>query len=174
MLGQDPVIGDHLGQVYEREGKEKLAARAYELALATGAEYPDARQHLNELTARNPRLAPSVLTPKRPGMPDNFSSGAAAELSAMRTVKLPRLTSKTASAEYFLLFSAGPKVEEVKFISGAEELRNADKALSAARYNLPIPDQGVRIVRRGILMCSQATAECNIVLLPPGSVHSVN
>lgn len=180
VLVERPIVGDHLGQVYQQEGKAKAAAHAYELALAARADFEDARKHLAALTAKNPALA----TPSQrallkggggPGHPAlAMISTAAGELSAIRTVKLPRLTSKTASAEYFLLFSAGPKLEEVKFISGAAELSKADKALSAAHYNLPIPDEQARIVRRGILMCSQTTAECSIVLLPPASVQSVN
>jgi len=34
LLGQDAIVGEHLGEIYEKEGKTKAAAQVYELALA--------------------------------------------------------------------------------------------------------------------------------------------
>jgi hypothetical protein len=92
----------------------------------------------------------------------------------MRTIKLPRLTPGTANAEVFLLLGPGSKIQDVKFISGSDELKSAVSALSTASINQPFPDDGpTRLVRRGMLGC-YPTAGCSLVLLPPDMVHSAD
>jgi tetratricopeptide (TPR) repeat protein len=99
--------------------------------------------------------------------------------NTLRTTKLPRLTDGTANAEFFVILSrdsttSNTKVDEVKFISGSEKLRSSSKALSAARFKFPFPDDGPsRLVRRGILGCYPYTG-CSFVLFNPADVHSVN
>ena len=52
-LGQQPIVGDHLGQVYEKEGKTQAAAHTYALAIAAGQvgrQTPEGtRERLNKL-----------------------------------------------------------------------------------------------------------------------------
>lgn len=40
LLGQHGIVGEHLGEIYEKEGKKKAAAHMYELALAAVGEAP--------------------------------------------------------------------------------------------------------------------------------------
>jgi len=106
--------------------------------------------------------------------PPTFEAGA--ELSCLRTFSVlgPKVTK--GSAQFFVLFggSGGSKVEEVKFIAGSEELKNAGKFLSATDFKVVFPDDGPeRLVRRGILYCDPTT-KCTFVLYPPGSVQSVD
>ena len=96
------------------------------------------------------------------------------ELSRLRTIKLPRITNASATAEYFVLLSDSPKVMGARFITGSPALRNAEKALIAASYPMSFPSGSrARLVRRGILTCSQITG-CNFVLLTVDQVLSVN
>lgn len=96
------------------------------------------------------------------------------ELSKMRTTKLPRVVNETASAEFFVLFGPGGRVEDTKFVSGSQKLATAGKTLSATSYNITLPDDGpTRLVRRGLLSCSSITG-CVIVLYLPQDVHSVD
>jgi hypothetical protein len=89
-------------------------------------------------------------------------------------VKLGKLATKHASAEFFLLFAPGPKVVDVKFISGSEELSDAGKKLAAVKFQISFPeDADVQIIRRGILDCEPELPGCVFVLIPPRSVHSV-
>jgi tetratricopeptide (TPR) repeat protein/transglutaminase-like putative cysteine protease len=126
-LTQDPVVADHLRQVYTKQGKKR--------------EVPRDTQALQEL----------------------------------RTVKLGKLATKNVSAEFFLLFAPGPKVVETQFISGSEELRDSGKALEAAKFDVPFPEDGdSQIVRRGILDCESVLPGCVFVLIPPNSLHSVH
>ena len=98
----------------------------------------------------------------------------AEELSQMRTIKLPRITDASATAGYFVLLSPGPKVAEVKFISGSPALRDAGKALASAPYPISFPEGSqAKLVRRGILMCAPTTG-CNFVPLTVDLVRSVN
>lgn len=162
MLTQSAVVGDHLGQLYERQKKRKQAANAYAFALASGRAPPGTRSRLLDLLVSESRVEAAV-------------NRAREELTRQRTVKLGRITAKEASAEFFVLFSRGPKVEEVKFIRGDEELRAAAGVLAAARFDVPFPDQGpTRLVRRGILTCARGRSGCSFALLTPDSVHSVN
>jgi hypothetical protein len=94
------------------------------------------------------------------------------ELNELRTVKLPRLVSGTASAELLLLFGPGTKME-VKFISGADSLKRVLKTLESVKFNIPLPDQRpTRILRRGILGCYAYTG-CSFVMMIPDTVYSI-
>ena len=67
------------------------------------------------------------------------------------------------------------KQEGVKFISGAEELKEATNALTSADFKISFPDErATRLLRRGILMCPEGPSECSFVLLTPDGVSSVN
>jgi hypothetical protein len=95
------------------------------------------------------------------------------ELSNMRTTKVVRIVSSS-TAEFFILFGPGAKIEDIKFISGSDSLKSAGKVLSSTHFNLEFPDEGpTRLLRRGVLGCYQYSG-CSIVLINPADVHSVN
>ena len=172
VLSQSSLTGDHLAQVYEREGKRKEAAHMYELAYAEVDADAEAADRYKKLTGEN---LIDATTPKLVRRPKSTSASTPAwpgeELSRMRTVKLPTITSKTASGEFFVLLSPGGKVDDTKFISGSESLRNAGPRFAAMKFPVEFPGPA-RIVRRGILTCG--VAGCEFTLLLPDSVHSIN
>jgi tetratricopeptide (TPR) repeat protein/transglutaminase-like putative cysteine protease len=158
-LSQDPVVGDHLAQIYERQGKKNEAAHLYELAIAShGRNNNEAQQHYEHLTGKKATSA-SML---------------GGELSNMRTVRLPATAHhKMGNAMFDLVFSPG-KLEEVKYVSGDEVLKPMADLLKAAKFNVEFPDENpTRLVRRGMLACS-AISGCNFVLLPPDSAHAAD
>jgi len=169
-LSQYGTVGDHLAQVEEAQHKNKAAERTYLLTLATlerklRADRQEAiRSHVKKLDpAANFSTMPGINT----AMPTD-------QLIQARTVKLPKLVKGAASAEFFVLFGPGPKVESAHFVSGSEELRAAEKTLSATVFQVPFPsNSSARILRRGLLMCSELTG-CEMVLYPVDSVRSVN
>jgi len=162
-ISQRALIGDHLGQVYERQGKKEQAIRMYRLALAASHRWDAMKKTLERLD----KLGGNA---KLPRLGDTGRD----ELIKLRTVTLPNITSEAVSAEFFLLFGAGSKVQEVKFVSGSEKLKSADKALSAAVFEMPLPDDSpTRVVRRGVLSCSSISG-CAFVLYTPDLVRSVN
>ena len=166
LLLQHAAAADHLGQIYERQGKKMEAIHAYQLSLAVNRNQPETRQRLEALGGdeqvrptlrRGPPVGPAHLSPEE-------------ELSQLRTVPVPALALQKGSADYFVLFSSsGP--QNVLFIRGDEELRGAGNALLKASYHMPFPDNGPeRIIRRGILSCSQyTTPRCTFVLLLPAN-----
>lgn len=56
----------------------------------------------------------------------------------LRTSSVPSLPKQTASAEFFLLFSPA-KIEDVQFISGKENLKDACSALREVHYDMIFP-----------------------------------
>jgi tetratricopeptide (TPR) repeat protein/transglutaminase-like putative cysteine protease len=167
---------DHLGQVYEKEHKTQDAIRMYRFALET----TERRVTGDRATAIQSRLEAlgSDDKPELPswtrGKPMKLLHSPGEDLTNMRTVKLARIVPGSASAEFFLLFAPGPKIEDAEFISGADELKNATTILESTAFQVSFPNgSSARILRRALLMCSAATG-CSVVLYPPDSVHSVN
>lgn len=152
LLGQGATEGDHLGQIYERQGKRQAAVHAYRLALARDSRQDETRARLEKLG--------SAETAK--GLPPGE------ELQKLRTTDIPGLTNRKGSAEFFVLFSAG-KVEDAQFITGEETLKDARNPLMKAPFNVPFPDDGPeKIVRRGVLSCSAYTVpNCRFVFFLP-------
>ncbi len=159
-LSQEAVIADHLGQVYEQEHKPEAAIRMYRLALSQTSHPQETEQRLNHLV------------PTRTKNDSSFQGGA--QLSQMRSTKLGRLVPGSASAEFFFLFAPGSKVQDVKFVSGSEKLRIANKTLAETAFIVPFPSgSDARILRRAILACYPTTG-CTLVMLSPSLVRSVN
>jgi len=153
---------DTLGWVYFRMGN-----------LDQAEKYVNASYTLSPVDVVGDHLAQIR---KQPGKSAPLGSS---DANLMRTVKLNRLVPGTASAEFFVLLSQNPgtsqaKVEDVKFISGSDELKSADQALRSAKLKVVFPDDGpTRLVRRGILGCYAVTG-CSFVMLEPNDVHSVD
>jgi tetratricopeptide (TPR) repeat protein/transglutaminase-like putative cysteine protease len=161
VLTQNGIGGDHLGQLYQQQNKRQAAIATYKLALAANGKMKDTRQRLTRLLGGSANVDREIMY-------------AAADLSQRRSHHLPRIARGNASAEFFLLFSPGPKVEEVKFISGSEELKSAEAALRSAKFDVPFPDDTPsHLVRRGMLVCSPLTG-CTFVLFTPDMVRSVD
>ena len=96
------------------------------------------------------------------------------ELSKLRTVKLPRFSTKRGSAEYFVLLTSDGRVEDVRMISGDEYLKEAGDHLRRATYNQSFPASSkAKILRKCIVMCSEIPAACSAVLMTPDMVSSV-
>ncbi len=171
VLSQSATIGDHLGQVYEKQHRKEAAARIYRLALyrfSSRSTMIPASDEENEARARLEALSPGTASESR-----NVAAGSD-ELSQMRTFKLPRLVPKSVSGEFFLLIGPGSKVEDVKFVSGSAEPESSAKALRAVDFKLPFPDEGpARVLRRGILSCYEYSG-CSFVLYNLEDVRSVN
>jgi hypothetical protein len=162
LLSEDPDEGDHLGQLYDKQQKNDQAARMYRLALGA-SKRPDDMEETQERLDQLGEVAKS----------DGSEENPASELGATRTFAVERITKETSNADFFLLIGPGSKVEDVKFVSGSDELKSADKALRAIAFKFPLPDDGPsRIVRRGILSCYPVTG-CSFVLYNISDVHSI-
>jgi tetratricopeptide (TPR) repeat protein/ubiquitin-protein ligase len=157
-LGQEGAVGDHLGQVYEKEQKLPAALHIYMLALEANPRSEETAAHMGSLA--------------HVSLPTNMMS-AGEELSWMRTVKLPAIVKETASADYDVLLVAGGKVEKANFVRGAEMLRHAGKRLERTLFQEKFPPNSTaHLVRRGMLSCSGTG--CSFVFYPPSVAAGAN
>jgi Flp pilus assembly protein TadD len=169
-LSASPVIGAHLGHVYEQQGKKEAALHIYQLAYTAS---PLQIVHPPSIGAPVLRKDASALEQDIRRLGGKLESSAFQDdLNLMRTFKLPRIVSGTATAEFFLLIGPGAKAE-AKFISGSDSLKGVQKTLESTNYNQPFPDEHpTRILRRGIVGCYQYSG-CSFVLFSPDTVSSI-
>jgi tetratricopeptide (TPR) repeat protein len=166
-LGQHGEVGDHLGQIYEKEGKKDRALQTYQLAVTGLRPVPETHDRIDALVKADAKLNEVKRN-------DNNKEN----LQSLRTIDLGKAKA-TGSAEFFVLLGgvAGSpaKAEAVKFVSGDEKLRVFTEALRTAEYRLTFPDDTpLKILRRGILSCSTATGNCMFVLMLPDDVRTVD
>jgi Flp pilus assembly protein TadD len=158
--GQHREVGDHLGQIYEKEGRKQDAANIYALAEASSRVSPDPSGR-DDMEKRLTAL-------KSQGIRVTYSDPGR-ELGEQRSVYIPKLTKKYASAEFFVELSPG-KVDNVMYIRGDESLKTAEDALRKAEFNVPFPkDSHAKLIRRGILVCSEGSDKCQFAMLLPQS-----
>jgi len=161
MLVEFSEVADHLAQIYEKEGRTADAVHQYELALATSFPMPETRPRLIALLGTDRDI-------------DALVSKAGGELPARRTAKFANRNKVEGEAEFWVLFVSDEKPPEVRFISGNEKLRRFVDIIPTAKFPPMFPDSTeTRLLRRGILACTQQDSECTFELMPAESVHSV-
>ncbi len=164
-LGQHGEVGDHLGQIYEKRGEKDKAIRTYALAMNGLRPIPETRGRLGGLLGGQEKVAATVAKYRD-------------ELQDMRTLQLKERPTLTGNAEYFVLLgaaSSGVSVDGAKFVSGEEKLRTLDDAVHHLKLSLSFPDDTpTKILRRGVLSCSQAASNCRFVLMLPDDVRTID
>ena len=163
---QQSEVGNHLGQIYEKEGRLQDAANVYSLAASAQTLSPDPSGD-DAVQTNLKRLAAQGHASK--------STAPGEDLGKLRSITLPRLAASAkkqeSSADFFILF-AGGKIEDVQFIKGSDELRSAVDELKVKNIPIAFPDASpAKIVRRGILYCSDALKGCQFTLLLPQSTN---
>jgi tetratricopeptide (TPR) repeat protein len=160
-LFDSATIGEHLGELFEKQGRKTEAAQVYALALAH-KDVPD------DLRARLIALVGS------PEAADQAIQQAIERLAEMHRVKVEQVVQASGRAEFFVLLIRGPRVADVKFISGVQAFRDAANAVAAGKFEILDPDDApIQIVRRGVLICKPEAPACDFDLLPVDSVQSV-
>jgi tetratricopeptide (TPR) repeat protein len=152
LLGQHPAVADHLRQVYEKESKltearhmQKIAAAIRPAPQLSASQVPTPISHEDRATKEKYLL----------------------EVQKLRTAEISGLPKKMASAQFWMVFTP-QGVEEVKMITGDPSLSRAADLLKKHAYPQTFPNPGpVKIVRRGILTCSQFDPTCQLVLMEP-------
>ena len=161
-LTQAATEADHLGQLYEKQGKTKDAIHMY--ALAAGS-VPGGASYRPDLD----RLAPNRAAASK------MENDARGELSKRRSISLPRHNGSKGTAEIFVLFTSDGSIKATKFISGPEQMKPLESEVKSAKFNVLFPDAGPeRIVRRVITVCTPPDATCEFVLMTPDVVRTVN
>jgi tetratricopeptide (TPR) repeat protein len=166
-LGEVADVADHLGRVYDKQGKHEAAIHMWRLALAVDRNQKDAQVRLQKVEAQ--RIAPSrAKVNARHVYPDSPPE----ELGKLRTFAIPEIPKQSGSAEFYLLLSA-QGIDDAQFISGSDSLKKAAQTLQKAKYTFTFPDGGPeKIIRRGILSCSELTTpSCQFTFLLPSTVR---
>ncbi len=153
-LGHHGEVGDHLGQIYEKQGAKDRALRTYALSMNGIRPIPETRTRLASLAGGDAKADAAIAHSKE-------------ELQHLSTVDLGKAT-QTGNADFFILLSGGAgttaKVDAVKFVSGDEKLKSYTEALRTADYHLTFPDDTpVKVFRRGTLSCSMTTGNVRFV-----------
>jgi tetratricopeptide (TPR) repeat protein/transglutaminase-like putative cysteine protease len=159
-LAQHGEVGDHLAQIYEKQGRRDDAIKTYALAMSASQPSNDARGHLEALL-KDGRTVTSVVDSTRQGLTD------------MRTFKVAAKAAANATAEFLLLFSTPGTVDAVRFISGDESLRPVAEAIRATSFGSMFPSEApAKILRRGLMACTP-TSGCVITLILPDDAQPV-
>jgi tetratricopeptide (TPR) repeat protein len=164
-LGHHAEVGDHLGQIYEKEGNKDRALRTYALSMNGLRPTPETRIRLASLAGGDAKADAAVAHYKD-------------ELPHLSTIDLGKAT-QTGNADFFILLSGGggsaARVDAVKFVSGDEKLKSFTEALRTADYHITFPDDTpVKVFRRGTLSCSMTTRTCTFILMLPDDVRTVD
>jgi len=155
MLAQEPSAGDHLGQIYEKEGKAVLALDAYKLAKSRA--YPTVSGIDDRINAIEKRI----------GHAGSRNDNSADQLQKLRIIHLARVKPLSASADFLVLF-AGGKVSDVKMLGGDAKLEPYADLLKQAKFNVTFPDEGPEhVIRQGILSCSVYDPSCMFMMMLP-------
>jgi hypothetical protein len=174
LLAGDPESGEHLGKIYEAEGKKEDALATYRLTVKSMG-HPGLPQNYadmkTEMEARVAALTKAGVHEK-PG-PRVQQGGD--ELAALRTYTIPSpLEGQYASADFLLLLGDN-HAEDVRWLKGDEELKKATPGLLAATYRAPLPaGSKAKILRRGIVACTTGSKTCLLVLLPAAQAQMNN
>lgn len=164
-LVQSAVIGEHLMETYEKLGKKEKAAAVCNMALSSYLPSSESgtKQKLSDAMKR---LRPATGSASSPMAGDGGLA-----LSDMRTLQVPfqtKLQANSVSANVVISIVSGPKVDEVVFLSGAEELRKAIPVLTRLKYPQSFPDATpARIIRKAIVSCSIYSKNCTLVFMLP-------
>lgn len=191
LLGQHAVVGEHLGEIYEKQGKNKAAAKAYELALAAVEGAPPVSRRSNfglpspaadmsrrdtltkEITARYQNLTgkkPSIRKSLR--LPNGeWTKTAAKQLTQLRTASLGKPAGVSGSPEFTIVFTPG-KITSVDYASGDKSLEPLMEKTKAHPFQVEFPvGSEAKIFRRAQVGCFP-TSGCTAVLIPVSAANA--
>ena len=167
VLGGHGEVGDHLAQIYQKEGRKDDAVRTYAMSLSGIRPANETRGRLAALVGGDAKAGPVV---------DQHRT----DLQSLRTVKLGKVAPAAGSADFFVVISSGSpdgaaRIDAAKFISGEDKLKPLAANLRDGKVSFVFPDnEPTKILRRGTLSCSGSTNECEFVMVLPEDVHSVD
>jgi TonB family protein len=153
-------IGDHLGQIYEKEGRKTDAIVQYEITLGKPYAMPETRPRLTALLPPGTDIGARITEARN-------------KRSAAQGIKFPNPGRVADNGELWVLLKPGPTVEAVRFISGGDAMKATASDIRAVRFPDTFPDStAVTLLRRAWVTCSTFTHECHIGLIAADAVVS--
>lgn len=152
-------VGDHLAQIYERQGRKQEAIHQYELSLAAAHPMAETRGRLASLLGSDNDI-------------DHLTEQAKLQLKEARTIQIKNSHAAEGIAEFWVLLSPGPKVRGAKFITGDDELAQFSKDIEAAAFLDCFPEATeVQLLRRARLSCPSSAPNCSLLLMSAETVR---
>lgn len=164
VLTQNGEVGQHLGQIREKEGKKEDAIHYYALALNGNQPKDESRELLSKLVPDKAQLE-KIIAEVKPQLEKQrtFDLGSAPK-------SLPPIEAK---ADFFVLLAPGNKVESVRFINGNDALKPMVAQVQALNFGEAFPDSSpAKLIRRGTVTC--AKGGCSLQLVDAEDVISVD
>jgi tetratricopeptide (TPR) repeat protein len=161
-LTQRGEVADHVGQIWEKRGDKTKAAAAYAAALTALPPHEESREALN-------RLVPDKKKSKE------LIDAARQRSMDVRTFRLSKKLKQNVSADFDITFVAGAKDPQVSFISGDDHAKDFLSDLRSTNFSFAFPDETpTRVVRHGVLSCSNYSGDCMFVLVPVTGLPSAS
>jgi len=158
-ISQHSEVGDHLGQIFEKQGRREDAIRLYAQAVSAEHAVPEAREHLSRLVGSD-KVERTVADHR-------------GELLKSRAIALTERGPAGKHADFLVLLSSSKAIEAVRFVEGDEEMRALMPALERMPVGRVFPDdQPARLLRRGTLTCSPGGV-CSFMLELPDNARPV-
>jgi tetratricopeptide (TPR) repeat protein len=172
MLSPEATIGDHLGAIYDTEGKLSEALTTYRqtlLLLMQNRYLPPADARKVRAMQRRMATLRAAGVRERPGVPIPPGSD---EFKALRTYTIESpLDGVYASADFLFLMSNN-HADDVCLIRGDDAFKKGRPTLLAATYRAPLPiGSKARVLRRGYMMCAPRPGSCELVLSAPNEAR---
>jgi tetratricopeptide (TPR) repeat protein len=167
-LKQDAEVGDHLGQIFEKEGRREDAVRTYAVTMSAERADERTRGRLRALVGND--AGAEVVVREQ-----------CDQLQHDRTISLDVTGPAGSTADFYVLLDnrSGPAVvESVSFISGDEPFRRFGDALTRANFGAAFPDSGpAKILRRGTVSCGSSDDQpgsCRFVMMLPSEAQAAH
>jgi len=152
------INSDHLGQIYEKQGRKAEAMRMYQMALAVDSSATETRERLTALAGGDANV-------------DRLVEEGRGLLRESNTLAVKNSHQAEGFAEFWILLSPGPAVRGVKFISGDDELAPFAKDLQGVTFPNVFPEPTeLRLLRRGRLACARSSPDCRLQMISSLSV----
>jgi TonB family protein len=152
------IIGDHLGQIYEKQGRKAEALRTYQMVLASDAAADETRERLKALAGPEANADTLIEEGKK-------------LLKESMSIRVGDAHQVEGFAEFWIVLSPGPTVRGVKFVNGDEELKPFEKDLEAVAYPNSFPEATeLKLLRRARLVCTHAEGDCRLQMISAPNV----
>jgi tetratricopeptide (TPR) repeat protein/transglutaminase-like putative cysteine protease len=182
LLGEDTIVAEHLGEIYEKEGKKEQAARAYEFALAVSPvpavptrvppnapNFPTPnldRTLVDKIVARYEKLMGKKPSPEIRRLPNGeWTQTPAEQLRHSREIKIGNEGKRSGSAQFTLVLKEDKT--SVRYASGNDTLEPLLPKLEAAHYPLEIPPDSAAILTVRLDVNCQEKSPCVATLVNP-------
>jgi TonB family protein len=153
MIHPISIVSDHLGQIYEKQGRKLEAIQMYQMALAS--ESPVAQSH-DRLAAL---IGPDVKF-------DEMAQEGQKLLKESRTIIVKNAHDSEGFADFWILLSPGPTVRGTKFVNGDEELKPFQNDLASVSFPDTFPEATeIKLIRRVRLACTHSSQDCHLQMI---------